>query len=301
MDTMLARRFLPPLTALVAFEASARLGSFTAAAAELSLTQGAISRQIKLLEDRLGVKLFERARQRVTLTDAGNFYAGELRGVLQTFITATARTIAFRVGGGSLTIATLPTFGARWLVPRMPEFFARHPQIEINLSTRIRPFDFATEPFDAAILSGNDWPRATAHRLMDEELLVVASPQLVASANIDRPEDLSSQTLLMQATRPTAFEELAAFTGIPAFHGPRLRFEQFTLVLQAAIASLGIALVPHVLVRPELESGTLISLFDLRLKTDKGYYLVYPVGRDRLPALVDFRDWLLEAARAGTV
>lgn len=301
MESMLARRFLPPLSVLVAFEAAARHESFTRAAAELDLTQGAISRQIKLLEDQLGVALFARLRQRVTLTDAGAFYAGEIREILQKFVSATANTIAYRGRGGMLSIATLPTFGTRWLVPRMPGFIARHPQVEISFSTRVRPFDFAAEPLDAAIHFGaEDWPGATMHRLMGEELVLAASPSLVAAYGIASPGDLERAPLLIQATRPAAFEDFAKVAGIAPLKGPRLRFEQFALVLQAAVASLGVALVPLFLVRPELEAGSLAVLFDIPIRTEKGYYLVYPHGRDRLPALADFRDWLLETAAAAS-
>ncbi|MCX5494001.1 transcriptional regulator GcvA [Kaistia dalseonensis] len=297
MESMLARRFLPPFAALVAFEAAARHGSFTKAADELDLTQGAISRQVKLLEDQLGLALFVRVRQRVALTDAGAFYAGEIRQILQKFVSATANVIAYRGRGGLLSIATLPTFGTRWLVPRIGRFIARHPQVEISFSTRVRPFDFATEPVDAAIHFGaEDWPGTTMHRLMGETLVVAASPAFIRQHAVERPGDLARLPLLVQATRPTAWEDYAQLAQIPDLAGPRLHFEQFALVLQAAVASIGVALVPHFLVRPELEAGSLDVLFDVRLETEKGYYLVYPEGRDRLPALADFRDWLIEVA-----
>ncbi|MBH0236532.1 LysR substrate-binding domain-containing protein [Methylobrevis albus] len=294
----LPRRYLPPLSALVAFEAAARHGSFTRAASELDLTQGAVSRQIKLLEDQLGIALFERARQRVTLTEAGAFYAREVREALQAFVSATTRTIAHRGRGGTLAIATLPTFGTRWLVPRIADFVARHPGIEISVSTRLRPFDLVAERLDAAIHFGRaDWPGAEMYPLMGEDLVVVAAPAFARLHSLETPAALGGVPLLVQATRPAAWDDFAVTAGLDRLDGPRLRFEQFGLVVQAAVASLGVALVPEFLVRPELEAGSLVRLFDMRIGSDLGYYLVHSRGRDISPALALFRDWLLCMAR----
>lgn len=294
-DQPLSRRLIPPLGCLVAFEAAARLGSFTRAAAELSLTQGAVSRQVKDLEERLGLPLFERRRQRVHLTEAGRFYAEHLRDTLARFASATAQTIAFKGRGGTLDLAILPTIGTRWLIPRLPDFFARHRDVTIRFSTRLRPFDFEQEGLDAAIHFGDaHWPGAVLHRLMGEVLVPVAAPALIAAEAYRRPEDLHRATLLVQATRPRAWGECFAALGLgPVGDQQRLSFEQFAMVLQAAVAGLGVALAPELLVAEEIRRGELVPLFETRVTSSQGYFLAYPETKRHLPALAAFRDWLL--------
>ncbi|MCF4164105.1 LysR family transcriptional regulator [Zavarzinia compransoris] len=289
------RRLLPPIASLVAFEAAARHGSLTAAARELSLSQGAVSRQVKDLEQRLGVELFARVRQRVVLTEAGRFYAESLRDTLSRFAAATAQTIAFKGGGGTLDLAILPTFGTRWLIPRLPDFFARHRDVTIRFATRLRPFDFAREGLDAAIHFGDaHWPGADLHRLMGEVLVPVASPALAAELDITGAGDVARATLLVQATRPRAWDDWYAAEDLTPPPGqPRLSFEQFAMVLQAAVAGLGVALVPKLLVAEELSRGELTVLFGRSVTTAQGYFLVYPSAKRALPALAAFRDWLL--------
>ncbi len=177
LEIVPGRLTVPSLSALAAFEAAARHGSFTRAAEELSLTQGAVSRQVAHLETVLGVALFQRARQRVALTPAGAAYAAEIRDGLSRLAAATVSTMAFRGAGGVLNLAILPTFGTRWLIPRLPRFTEAHPGITINFTTKLVPFDFAREPLDAAIHFGDPvWPGARLHRLMGEEIVPVAAP-----------------------------------------------------------------------------------------------------------------------------
>lgn len=293
------RRFIPPLSALIALEAAARHGSFTRAAEELNLTQGAVSRQIKLLEDRLGLALFLRAGQRVILTEAGSFYTGRLRAGLAELAAATAETIAFNGRGGTLNLAILPTLGTRWLIPRLPAFFRRHRDVGINFSTRVRPFDFAGSGLDAALHFGDPvWPGAVLHRLMDEALIPVAAPVLLAEFPVSAPADLVAAPRLVQATRPQSWRHWFAAKGCGLAEEeearPALHFEQFALVLRAAVAGLGFAIVPTVLVREELAAGELVPLFGPPVGTVQGYYLAYPAEKAVLPALVAFRAWLLE-------
>jgi LysR family glycine cleavage system transcriptional activator len=296
-----SRRFLPPLTLIAAFECAARLGSITAAAQELALSQGAVSRQIAQLERQLGVALFARVRKRIVLTEAGRFYAEEMRQLLARFASVTAETIAFRGEGGTLDLAILPTFGTRWLIPRMPEFFAAHRDVTINFSTRVRPFDFRREGLQAAIHFGDPvWPGgAEMHLLMGERLIPVAAPSLVERAGIAGPDDVEGQTLLVQATRPNAWDEWFGARGLEPRSGQqRLAFEQFALVLRAAAAGLGLALVPEVLARDELAAGEVVPLFGAPIESRQGYYLAYPPENRDLPALVAFRNWLLAATAA---
>ncbi len=295
MKFAVSRRLVPSLAALVAFEASARLGSFTRAAEELNLTQGAISRQIKLLEDQLGITLFERVRQRIIITEAGAYYAGEIRQTLDRFAAATAQAISFRTAGGILRLGLLPTFGTKWLIPRLPDFFARHRSVTINFSSHIRQVDFQRDFLDAAVHFGEaEWPGVVLHRLFGEELIPVASPKLIKREKIRKPEDLKQGTLLVQATRPEAWTNWFERVGLTAVEPPSmLVFEQFAMVLQAAIAELGVALVPKLLVKEEIASGELVELFDQSIIDSKAYFLAYPRERANYPPLVAFRDWLL--------
>ncbi|MGE3335364.1 MAG: transcriptional regulator GcvA [Rhodospirillaceae bacterium] len=296
----LNRRFVPSLPALMAFEASARLSSFTRAAEELNLTQGAISRQIKVLEDQLGVTLFERIRQRLVLTEAGTFYANEIRQTLDRFASATAQAMSFRARGGILRLGMLPTFGTRWLIPRLPDFFAAHRSVTINFSSHIRPVDFQRDFLDAAIHFGEPhWPGVFLHKLTGEELFAVASPKLIKREKIKKPADLANTTLLVQATRPEAWKTFFDTVGMSEVE-PRqvLEFEVFGMVLRAAVAELGVALVPKVLVQQELDAGELVTLFDKSIMNTKAYFLAYPRERANYPPLVAFRDWLLSQVRA---
>ncbi len=299
---MFSRRLIPSTAALIAFEAAARLGGFRAAALELNQTQGAISRQVAQLEGQLGVVLFERVRQRVVLTPAGRFLAEQARDALGRIAQAAAQTIAFAGGGGTLDLAILPTFGARWLIPRMGGFFARHRDISVNFSTRVRPFNLRAEGIDAAIMSvdpGNTG--LICHRFFGEELVPVAAPALVARLGLHQPADLARATLLQQETRPTAWGHWFAAQGLTADpHQPVLVFEQFLLVIRAAVAGLGCALVPGILVADELADGSLCRLPGLAGQDGGGYHLVYPAEKERYAPLVAFRDWLLaEAGESG--
>jgi LysR family glycine cleavage system transcriptional activator len=249
------------------------------------------------LEAALGLQLFERIRQRIVPTEAGRAYAAEIRDILSRLQTATLSTMAMKNVGGTLSLALLPTFGTRWLIPRLPDFFARHPEIAIDFSTRIVPFDFAREPFDAAIHFGDPtWPGTEAHRLMGEMIVPVASPAFLAREGITAPEDLVRVPLLRQATRPQGWAEWFEAQGLdPETARPGPRFEQFAMVAQAAVAGLGVAVVPRFLIEDELKSGQLVIPFDRPVESRQSYWLVYPTAQGERPALKSFRDWLLQA------
>ena len=297
---MFRRGFLPPIGALVAFECAARHESFSRAAEELHLTQGAISRQIRALEDIVGVALFERVRQRVVLSDAGRAYLGDVRRSLGELGDATHRVMGFTGTRGVLDLAVLPTFGARWLVPRLSRFLAQHPDVTINLAARIAPFDFAADPFDAAIHVGQPvWAGGVIEHLMDEEVVPVAPPRWLEGMEAS-PTALAGRPLLHQSTRPTAWADWFAAQGVTteaAWRGPR--FDQFSMVSEAAASGLGAALVPKFLVEEELASGRLAVLFPEPLRTRSAYYLVHPASKGRSALLRAFGTWLAEEARAG--
>jgi LysR family glycine cleavage system transcriptional activator len=293
------RRAVPPLPALLAFEAASRHLSFTRASEELSLTQSAISRQITLLEELLGVRLFDRVRQRVNLTPAGRFYAEQIRDVLARLTTATEEAVAFRDQGGLLRLRVPPTFGTRWLIPRMGRFFERHPEVTVSFTTRLPGMiDFRREGVDAAIHVGEeDWPGVAFHRLTSGELVAVAAPSLVKSLPIRAPKDLRRATLLIHRSRPASWSKWFEAHDLGAIGAlPSLAFEQFTMVFQAAIAGLGVAVAPRFLVQPELASGELVSLFKPIVEKDQGDFFAYPIEKKDFAPVAVFRDWILREA-----
>lgn len=287
------RRFLPSLSLLSAFEAVARTGSITAAARELALTQSAVSRQIKALEDLLEVDLFHREKQRVSLNVGGEFYAREVRDALRRISSASLHLRA-NPSGGILNLAILPTFGTRWLAPRLPDFLQKAPGITINLVTRLSWFDFRSEAIDAAIHFGRpDWMGAEMALLRHEDVIPACSPEFARQHAIGRPADLRPVPLLHLTTRPDAWERWFDLAGEPPFAVHGMLFDQFATAAQAAIAGLGVALLPIFLITEELESGRLVRAVDLPMRSDEAYYLVWPHERASYPPLAAFRDWLL--------
>ncbi|MGX5804946.1 LysR family transcriptional regulator [Bradyrhizobium sp. Arg314] len=288
------RRLLPNTAALAAFEAVARLGSFTAAARELNLTQGAISRQIGLLEEQFGRRLLERDSRNVRLSAAGEIYAEAVRSALGQLRDAALGLMSNR-HGGVLNLAILPTFGTRWLMPLIPDFVARHPDITINFATRIGRFDFARERLDAAIHHGMpDWPEADCTLLMRETVMPVASPEFLATRDIVTAADISRLPLLHMATRPGAWSEWFEHQGFEAPTGPGMQFEQFGTVAQACMAGLGVALLPEILIAGELQRGQLVPAPGQPMQSRSAYYLVVPHDKQGHPPVASFRGWLLD-------
>lgn len=294
------RRSIPSLAALQAFDSAARLLSFTRAADELALTQSAVSRQVLGLEEAVGVPLFERLGNRLALTEAGAAYHREIVPPLEALRSATLRLMAWQGAGGTLRLVVLPTFGMKWLVPRLPRFVAAHPEVQVSLNTRTTPVDMRGLDFDAAIQHGEPaWPGAVAVPLMGEELVAVASPALVSSIDRADAAALSTLPLLQQQTRPEAWAEWWRGAGIPrADAGGGLRFEQFSHVIEAATAGLGMALVPRFLVADEIAAGRLVPVSAHSLRAARAYFLVYPETRHQDPALAAFRAWIVAEAAA---
>ncbi|KQX35501.1 transcriptional regulator GcvA [Variovorax sp. Root434] len=297
---MFRREFLPPMGQLLAFESAARHASISRAAQELHLTQSAISRQIKLLEEQLGTALFHRVRQRVVLTDAGRVYAAELRGGLDSVSNATQRVVTMGGMGEVLNLAVLPTFATRWLIPRMKRFAALHPGVTVNFAARTEPFDFAREPFDAAIHFGADfWPGASCDYLLGESVIPVCSPEFKRRSGIHTREDLAGQCLLHQSSRPMQWSEWFEQVKVSAAHAMRgPRFEHFAMLAQAAANGLGVALVPKFLIEEELASDRLVVLFREALLTQRAYYVVVPEVAAENRLVLAFRDWLVAEAAA---
>lgn len=291
-----ARRFLPSLSLLAAFEAAARTGSITAAARELDLTQSAVSRQIKALESQLGIELFVRERQTIRLTVAGDGYAREIREALRR-ISSASLNLRANPRGGSLNLAILPTFGARWLAPRLGRFLSQNPGITINLMTRLSPFDFRLDAVDAAIHFGQPfWPGADLDFLMTETIIPACSPAFKAENRIAAPADILKAPLLHLTTRPDAWEKWLRQNGVTfdSVHG--MLFDQFATAAQAATAGLGVALLPVFLIREELERGELVPAIDSVMESSERYYLAFPRERVGYPPLDAFRRWIVAEA-----
>ncbi|MDQ2088618.1 LysR substrate-binding domain-containing protein [Marimonas arenosa] len=288
------RRFLPSISALQALEAVARLGSATAAAAELSLTQGAVSRQLKALEAQLGVALLNRAGKRLALTPAGAAYAEEVRAGLQKIAQA-ALKLQTNPSGGALNLAILPTFGMRWLVPRLPQFSKAYPEVTINMTTVMEMFNFDIQPFDAAITFGDgDWPETEKLLLAKEVLVPVAAPGLLAGRHVETGHDLLRLPLLHLQTRPRIWQRWFAAKGLKTGPVPGMVYDQFTTIVQAALHGLGVGLLPDYLVEQELADGRLHLALDGPEESIGAYWLVWPQERRGAPALAAFRDWLAE-------
>jgi len=290
------RRFLPPTAMLAAFEAAARTGSFTQAGVELSLTQSAVSRQIRALEDRLGADLFIRERQSVKLTEAGLSYAREIREALK-HIGDASMAIRASPRAASLNLAVLPAFASRWLIPRLPSFLSANPDVTVNFSTRLAPFEFAAEPFDAAIHFGHPaWMGAESIPLMGETLVALAGAAFLEAHQFSSAEDLLSAPLLILRSRPDAWERWFLANGVyyDSVNGPL--FDQFDSMASAAKAGIGIALLPAFLFHEEVMRGELVPLFDKQTPSDDSYHLVWPHSRRDNPTMILFRDWLEQEA-----
>lgn len=290
------RRFLPPLPWLTAFEAVARLGSVTEAAAELSLTQGAVSRQIQKLEAQLGVDLFLRRKKRLILTEAGQIYGAEIRDAIGRIASATLRATT-NPEGGVLELAILPAFGTHWLAPRLPAFLAAHPGITLNLTTRTRPFDFSTQRLHGAIHFGRDnWPATGALKLAEEDLLPVLAPDLVPDSREVRAADLAKMPLLHLESRRRAWPQWFAAHGLEGAARAGMVFDQFATMQQAALAGLGAALLPQWLVATDLAAGRLVTPDASQPARIGAYWLVWPLSGAAYPPLSAFRSWVRQQA-----
>lgn len=292
-------RRLPPLNALRAFEAAARLMSFSKAAEELSITPSAISHQIRGLESYLGLRLFRRTGRALMLTDEGQNYLPTLRDAFDAIHAATAR-LAARQSAGALTVSLLSSFAARWLIPRLPRFQASHPGIEVRLSTTVRVVDFRREDVDCAIRHGRgQWPGLAADLLLREDLFPVCAPQLRDGPRpLKTPRDLAQHTRFQVIARPDDWRIWLTAAGIADLdpeRGPQ--FESSDMALRAAAEGLGVAIGTTPLVQDDIRNGRLVAPFDIRLPSDLAYYFVVPEDRRDQPRIAAFRDWLLEEVR----
>ncbi|BCX65514.1 LysR family transcriptional regulator [Pseudomonas izuensis] len=293
------RRKIPSTTALISFEAAARHESFTKAAQELSLTQGAICRQIASLEEFLNVELFRRSRRGVKLTEAGLSYSRRVATQLDA-VERDTLSVMGQQGANVIELAVVPTFGTQWLLPRLKDFQQKHPEVTVNLTNRTRPFLFADTDFDAAIYFGDaDWSGTESHRLMGEHPLPVCSPNLLGKKTLLTAGEIAELPLLQQTTRPYAWRHWfnSQRLNVPRdMTGPR--YELFSMLAQAAMHDMGIALIPPFLIQRELAEKRLVIANPQALSSIKAYYLMIPERKVESASLRAFRDWLVNQAHS---
>jgi len=294
-------RHLPPLNGVRVFEAAARCLSFTRAAKELHVTQAAVSHQIKALEGHLGFRLFRRTGRTLMLTDEGQIVFPAVRDALDALNAAfhQVRGADAAVTTGTLTVTTLPSFATRWLVPRLKQFRAQHPDIDVRLSASIEITDLMAEGIDIGVRHGlGTWPGLQAWWLMKEDVFPVCAPSLLtAGAALKKPEDLANLTLLQDAGMDwRIWLDAAGVTLADPDRGPG--FLDSAHALHAALDGQGVLLGRSVLVRDELEAGRLVKPFDISIPNAYAYWIVCPKVDVNRAKVRLFRDWLLAEAEA---
>lgn len=296
MSFAIDKRRLPPLNALIAFEAAARLGSFALAGAEIHLSPSAISRQVKALEEHLGIPLFERIKQRIVLTEAGRFLAVQVRETLGRLLTVSDQAAQFSDVSRTLNLGVLAAFANFWLIPHLPAFVKQHPDIDLNIISIGVGYDYDNGELDAAIhTNARIWSDTGALRLGDEDMIVVASPDWIAEHQPLTMAELPGSPLIGLASRPYLWTQWFEHNGVAM--PPRTRsmtFAQYSMVFEAAICSLGVALVPRMLAQDKIARGQLAEIPGKSLPIGAGYYLVQPLHRENYEPLQQFRAWLAE-------
>ncbi len=291
------KRLQPPIHLLKAFTTTARFGSVSRACEALHLTQSAVSKQISELEQLTGVLLFERIRQRLTLTPAGMRYEAAIRPILAQLEAATMELITGEDGGGALHLSTLPTFGAKWLIPRLPQFQGANPHIALHFVPYSQGYDFQRADLDCSILFGNGrWPGAIADYITGREVVLIAPRAMSHQPPLREAQDIKGFTLLQHVNVPHAWThwcEAHQVRGINTLMGPQI--DQYHSLIRAVMAGMGLALVPQCLVKDDIAAGLVSTPLDDGYMDEPGYYLCYPESRSHLKPLSSFRQWLLGA------
>jgi DNA-binding transcriptional LysR family regulator len=304
------RKATPSLNAIRAFEAAARHESFAKAAEELSVSASAVSQQVSQLESDLGIRLFERVKQRLKLTEAGSTYQASLSSALDRIETATTDLISNK-GVQRLRVGSLPSLATYWLIPRLPSFIDQHPTIKLHIVTL--EVDFAAPQrspnlqggrIDVGLFYGDGhWEGLKSEKFMDEQLIPVASPQLVNDAvdmtDMDVDEQIASLPLLQHSTRPNSWQEWFQSRGQEPLLPGGASFEHFHMLVDAAKAGIGVALVPLSFVESELANKRLIRLGEHGLKSERAYYVVSNPHDDLNNSRLLFTRWLHEQATGG--
>jgi len=288
-----------PLNSLRAFEAAGRHMSFTVAAEELSVTQVAVSRQVRVLEDYLEVPLFERGHRSVCLTEDGKRLLTVVSRAIED-VDSVISSISMRGRRDVLALQAYTAFAQKWLIPRLSDFHQRYPKIEVRLTASLQPVNFERQNIHAAIRSGNGtFEDCYSALIVPIELQPVCSPRLLKAGTLKGPEDLAKQTLLHSLARRNDWSDWLRSTGVKsvdADHG--IKFENSAMSYEAAVQGIGVAMGMRVLVETYLRSGELVAPFDHVLTLNDGYYLIWPRNRQETPALRTFRAWLSEYSRS---
>ena len=290
-------RKLPPLNALKAFEAAARHVSFTKAAEELHVTHGAVSRQVTLLEDWLGVALFQRSASQIGLTDSGRAYAQELTSLLDRLSVATAQATQ---NTSAINVSAPPTFTMRWLIPRLSTYQRKRPGVEVRLTTSIAPVHFQENKYDIAIRGALEpMTGCDSVPFMTETIVPVCHADFVESGGLHSPADLARHTLIRYTTEPYPWSTWFDAAGIQKTAGVgTLHFEQMYFALQAASEGLGVVLVPLFLVADDIVAGKLCAPFGLHGAMHRHYYANTSPASAHNAVIAEFRAWLVEEGRS---
>jgi LysR family glycine cleavage system transcriptional activator len=299
----LARRNLPPLRALTAFEAAARLGSFRLAAGELGITRSAVSHQVKALEERLGVQLFRRDSRRAELTQVGQAYFPPVR---EAFAIIESQTRALRpsVSDNELTIQVYVTVALKWLIPRLHDFERRFPDMRVRLSTSYFDWDFDEKNVDAGIiLARNKVPGQYYRPLFNSLLVPVCSPALLKGPNaIASPQDLRKHRLLYVYTAEEDWQRWLGEAGVSDVKiSDRVAFDSYVLAQEAAIEGRGVAMTIGPFATEELRMGRLVEPFKLRVPHRHGWHFVCHEESRLKPKIKRFEDWLVRQVAADPV
>ncbi len=291
------RRRLPPLNALPSFEAAARHLSFSRAADELGVTHGAVSRAVRNLEDHLSVQLMIRATRSVRLTPIGASFAAEIRGVLEHLASATSA--ATGQTSGIVSVSTIDSFAARWLMPRLSRFRRTHGDIDVRVAMSERLTDFVSDGIDIAVrCGGGQYPGLSAELLMKEDHFPVCSPKLLKGRHTLRtPADLARHTLLHDVFTVdwAMWLQSAGIDTVDPHRGPT--FLSSDHAIQAAVRGEGVVLGRSALIADDLAAGRLVRPFELSLPAGFAYYVVYPPRALQRPSVKAFRDWLMAEAK----
>lgn len=294
------RRYIPSSTALKCFEASVRHLSFTKAAQELHLTQSAVSRQIRNLEEFLSRDLFIRLNKRLVLTSTGAAYYKEVVPLLDAMENACLRMLHREDEKITLTISSLPTLASYWLMPYLAEFQREHPEFQIKVRSLDDAAKIDPDSIDIILHYGGDhWPRAISHQLIKEDVVAVCAPGLLVESSLNKsinewePKDVTAFPLLHLSSRINAWPDWMVSQNLESGSFAGTSFAHFHMLLEAAKNAMGIAIMPSIIAASSLDSGDLIAPFGEPVFTSHEYFLSYPADKADLEQVVTFRDWLL--------
>lgn len=294
LESAMSKRLVPSMTALQCFEAAARHLNFTRAAEELHLTQSAVSKQVAQLEEMLRHHLFLRIRRRLQLTPAGALYLAEVNKILTQVDMSSRYVLTYGEQTEVLKVATQPSFGVRWLIPRLKGFGKRHPNIHLDIRNEMEPFALLQGSADVVFFFGQGtWPGATCVELFGEEVVPVCAPELLGGQELDGPGAVARQVLLQSTSRPEAWHEWFLEQGLHtdnSYHGPR--FDTFYMALSAAQSGCGVALVPRYLAAKELAEGSLVVAWNHAMPSNGKHYLAFAEHAAEVPKVRALVEWI---------